>query len=139
MTEQQPRGAFSRFIFPDSEITLKAVFDNLRNYAIAASLFAIAAHTNVPDHAGALSRSVFIGKLLLGGLGAAALVLNLAQSHTLLWRIHSRVTKASFACFGRSRVGFHLVFFVLLNLWITLEFSFGILVVFGAYWVMKIA
>jgi len=75
----------ARFLAPDIEISLKLVFDNIRNYIICGGLLAIVAASKSRESD--LPRAFGIsGLVILGSVGYTLLLLNLCQSFVLAVR-----------------------------------------------------
>jgi hypothetical protein len=79
---QAERKAIRSFLLPDEAVSLKLIFDNIRNYIICAALLAAANHLSPSPalHSGELMRTL---SFVLGGLAIICTLLNLLQSYCM--------------------------------------------------------
>ena len=93
MPANNDRTALQKFLVPEAELSLKLIFDNLRNYVIGASLLALGSwfQRGAPGLPGFASGSKFSDlqtplAFLSYLVGALLLILNLWQTFDLFWR-----------------------------------------------------
>jgi hypothetical protein len=96
MTPHNDRTPLKTFLIPENDLSLKLVFDNVRNYVIGASLLALSSWfkhgaPGVPSFASGpkfvdLRVPLVIASCLVGAL---LLILNLFQTYELFWRFLS--------------------------------------------------
>ena len=79
---QEERKALRSFLLPDEALSLKLLFDNIRNYIICAALLAAANHLSPSPalHSGELMRTL---SFVLGGFAIICTLLNLLQSYCM--------------------------------------------------------
>ena len=144
--EPENRGAFDRFLVPESEASLKIVFDNVRNYVICAALFGIAFYPakptaeNLPPafQNSILTYLLHAGPMMIIIASCALLVFNTFQSYAIAvalaksflnWLVPARRMGELEA------VGWFAVFWVL---FVTAAFGFLSVVMLICNWVLKI-